>query len=185
MTSEPQEELEKSLLVLRTKRNDEAAWRILVKQMWPFIFSAISRSLGTSNEEDIRDATQDVISRLFRYCPFDRIEGVRAFRSYVLAVSRHVAFDSLRSRGKRKTETGLEELVERAQQPEEPRRDLKILLDEMLQTLSEEDRAVVKMFIEGYSLSEIARSLGKTYAQIAMRLHRIRQELREQAKRDE
>jgi len=50
--------------------------------------------------------------------------------------------------------------------------------NEILELLKEPDRLLLRMVVEGYDLNEISEKLGLSYGNAAVRLHRIRNHLR-------
>src|SRR5712691_11602207 len=50
--------------------------------------------------------------------------------------------------------------------------------NEILELLKEPDRLLLRMVVEGYDLNEISEKLGLSYGDAAVRLHRIRNHLR-------
>ncbi len=103
--------------------------------------------------------------------------------SYRVALNTAISWKRRKARGKRRApETRLppDHLQSRAGESNELR-----LLERFLQTLSEIDRAVLLMYLDDLTSTEIAASIGVSNGAIRTRLSRIRDQLRDWERDDD
>lgn len=166
---------------LANSRNDETAWELLYRKLWPLVMAVTFRILG-GRRDLAEDASQEVFLRLLRYCKFDEFRDSNAFKSYVYVVCRNVAVDFL-SKFARTSET-----VTPGPHGESPDSEVEPVTPELIAMLREQlrgllseldspDRQIVQLLIEGLSISEIAVQTGMTYSTVATRLHRMRRRI--------
>lgn len=180
---EPRVPLEALLAQLATTRADEEAWRALYRQMWPFVFAAVYRRLRGDGAL-AEDASQEVFIRLVRACPFERLRDPEAFRRYLWRVADNVARTYARQVvGRHAAEVLTSEAeasgmdVQRFSRTGEEL-DAQDLMRRVVGDLTPSDRELLRLVLEGHSLSELAEARGLTYGNAAVQLHRLRQRLR-------
>jgi RNA polymerase sigma-70 factor (ECF subfamily) len=136
------------------------------------------RRFGGAHEV-AEDASQEVFLRLVRYAPFERIKGAAAFYAYVRKVCANVAADYRLQIGRLREVQALEELT--LEHPESQRLDLSVeadrLKEELLSQLTDTDQRLAQLILEGFSLNEIAETLGIGYSSAGVRVHRLRQRM--------
>lgn len=175
--------LEAVLVRLAQSRTDEDAWRVLYRQTWPFVYAAVYRRLRGSRAL-AEDASQEVFIRLVRACPFERLLDPDAFRRYVWRVADNVARDQARHAAHRYAiEVSLPEVETSGMGIQNSARidenlDARDLLRHIVNKVVPADRQMLRLTLQGKTLSEIAKSEGLTYRNAAVRLHRLRQRLR-------
>ena len=175
--------LAEALRRLATDRSDQEAWRILFLGAWGTGLSASNRTLR-GQVELAKDVTQEAFQRLIKYCDFQELQDPDAFLPYFRAVCRNVARDALRRLAPElAAQVPLEELdtaSPRVEQPATPEQLARAeqLKRELLATLDSEDQQLFRLLIEGYSLPEVSDRLNLSYANAAVRLHRLRVLLR-------
>lgn len=175
--------LTEALRRLAADRRDEEAWRALFLGAWGTGLSAANRTLR-GQVELAKDVTQEAFQRLIKYCDFQELQDPDAFLAYFRAVCRNVARDALaRLAPELAAQVPLEELdtasprLEKPATPEELARGEQ-LKGELLATLDPEDQQLFRLLIEGYTLPEVSDRLNLSYANAAVRLHRLRLRLR-------
>ena len=130
------------------------------------------------DEELAKDATQAVFLRLFEYCEFTEFSEPQEFLGYVATVARHAALDLLRREGKYVTGLDLTlcDFLPGTPTPSQHERAQRQLHD-LLEGLNRDDKILVEFLMEGWTLDEIAERLAVTYANAAVRIHRLRERL--------
>lgn len=154
---------------------DDLAWRRLYECTRTYVFR-VSCCVLRSETHLADDATQEVFIRLARYCTFRSFEDPTAFLAYVRVICRNVARSyvaQIRKRG----EIPLAVFVERPADGEGRELTIAEMRTAALKRLgtSGPNRAILKLWLDGTSLPEIATEVGITYGAAAVRLHRIRQ----------
>lgn len=167
---------------LASSSDDEGAWELLYRKLWPLVFAVTYRILG-GRRDLATDASQEVFLRLLRYCKFDQFRDPDAFKAYVYVICRNVAIDFLSQMAR------TSEVLAAEPTAELPGSDIETITPELiamlrqqlrdvLSDLDDPDRHIVQLLIEGFSIAEIASQTGMTYSAVATRLHRIRRRTR-------
>lgn len=153
--------------------SDSAAWTQLYKQYWPFVFAiAYRRCRGA--REIAEDVAQEVFVRLLRTRPFDRLPNTGALRGYLYTTAENTARTQL-SRLLSRKESPLPETFEPAAQGSVE--ELSVI-ESARQTLSPLDQEILSHVVSGMSLKDVAKATGLSYPNTAVRLHRLRKQLR-------
>lgn len=167
-------------LVTRTKAGDVAAFDHLVVRYSPRLYGLVYNM--TSNHEDTNDLLQDVFAKAFR-----AINGFRqqsAFYTWIHSIAMNMTINFLKKRNRRKgislddVDSHIEndpDFIEMTATSDPLREtnlaELQKKLNESLQKLSHDHRAVVTMFdIQGMPHSEIAKILGISEGTVRSRL---------------
>lgn len=171
------EELRELLARLQEDPKDQDLWKALYDKIRRFVYVVAFRALN-GNEELAKDATQVVFLRLFEYCEFTEFSEPRMFLGYVATVARHAALDLIKREGKYVTGLDLTlcDFLPGTPTPEQHERARNQLHD-LLEQLDSKDKSLVNMLMEGWTLDEIAERLGVSYANAAVRIHRLREKL--------
>jgi len=175
--------LDTLLARLASSKTDEEAWRALYRRTWPFVFAVVYRRLGGTLTL-AEDASQEVFIRLVRSCPFERLRHVDAFRRYVWRVADNVARTYVRRAiSRRAAEFSASEAEADSMDVQwfghvEEELAAKNLLERVVADLAPGDRELLQLVLNGHNLPEIAKAIGLTYGNAAVRLHRLRQRLR-------
>jgi RNA polymerase sigma factor (sigma-70 family) len=171
------EKLHQTLALLQKDPRNDLLWKDLYEQIRRYVYAVAYRVLN-GRAELAKDATQIVFLRLFQYCEFTEFSEPEEFLGYVGTISRHAALDLIRSEGG--YVTGLEVTLcdflpgrVTPQQHEQAQNQL----DDILERLESEDKKLVELLMEGFTLDEIGARLGVSYAAAAVRTHRLRQKL--------
>jgi RNA polymerase sigma factor (sigma-70 family) len=126
------------------------------------------------HEEDARDVVQTAFEKMWR-----NREGVDAqkCKSYLFTVAYHQMIDHIR---KVKRIQLREEFSDEVRVENRPANNLKKILDEALNRLSETQRSLVLLKdYEGYSYEEIGQIMTLNPSQVKVYLHRARLQLKE------
>ena len=167
-------------LVARTQAGDPEALDELVVRYSPRLYGLVYHM--TSNHEDTNDLLQDVFAKAFR--SIKGFQGKSSFYTWMHSIAVNMSINFLKKRGRRLTmslddvDAGVQndaEFIE-ATTGSDPShaanlRELQQRLNEAMQKLSHEHRAVVTMFdIQGMPHAEIAKILGISEGTIRSRL---------------
>jgi RNA polymerase sigma factor (sigma-70 family) len=171
------EELRELLAWLQEDPKDEDLWKALYHQIRRFVYAVAYRVLN-GNEELAKDATQVVFLRLFEYCEFTEFSEPQEFLGYVATVARHAALDLIKREGRYITGLDLTlcDFLPGTPTPRQHERARNQLHD-LLEQLDSAERSLVDLLMEGRTLDEIAGRLGISYANAAVRIHRLRERL--------
>lgn len=148
-------------------RHQERVWRICYRLL--------------SNEHDASDAAQDVFVSLFLHRA--SFAGRSRFTTWLHAIAVRTCLSLRRARGRRaRRETILNEgqQAEPAGNQSSDTEGLALDLSQMLETLDEEDRALVILkYAESYSYEELADVFDLSVSACKMRVSRAREELQQ------
>ncbi len=171
------EELRELLARLQESPKNHDLWKALYHKIRRFVYVVAFRVLN-GNEELAKDATQVVFLRLFEYCEFTEFSEPQEFLGYVATVARHAALDLIKREGRYVTGLDLTlcDFLPGTPTPRQHERAQNQLHD-LLEQLDSEDKSLVNMLMEGRTLDEIAERLGISYANAAVRIHRLRGKL--------
>jgi len=171
---------EDSRLVARTKAGDPTAFDELVIKYSPRLYGLVYNM--TSNHEDTNDLLQDVFAKAYR--SIGGFKGNSAFYTWVHSIAVNMTINFLKKRGRRATmslddiNSGIshdKEFIELTTGSDPVREtdlsELQIRLNEAMQKLSHDHRAVVTLFdIQGMPHAEIAKILGISEGTVRSRL---------------
>jgi RNA polymerase sigma factor (sigma-70 family) len=171
------EALREILAWLQEDPKDEDLWKALYHQIRRFVYAVAYRVLN-GDEELAKDATQVVFLRLFEYCEFTEFSEPQEFLGYVATVARHAALDLIKREGRYITGLDLTlcDFLPGTPTPRQHERARNELHD-LLEQLDSAKRSLVDLLMEGRTLDEIAGRLGISYANAAVRIHRLRERL--------
>jgi len=170
-------ELRAVLQSLRRAPADEDLWRELYLLIRRFVY-AVAYRVVKGNIELAKDATQTVFQRLFEYCEFTEFSDPQEFLGYVATVTRHSALDLIKREGRYVTglDVTLCDFIPGTATPQQHERARNQFHD-LLEQLDSNDKHLVNLLMEGHTLEEIAAHLGVSYANAAVRIHRLRERL--------
>ncbi len=129
-----------------------------------------------SNPQDLEDLYQDVLVNIWR--------GLSSFRSdssmktWVYRISLNTCVSTLRTRSRKPQQASLEDVILVPDDSQEKREAVKDLY-ECIATLNPLDKAIMMMWLDEYSYDEIAETMGLTRNNIAIRLHRAKEVLKQ------
>ncbi len=167
-------------LVARTKDGDASAFDVLVRRYSPRVYGLVYHM--TSNHEETNDLLQDVFLKAFR--SIKGFRGDSSFYTWIHTIAANMTINFLKKRNRRRGPS-LDDVDARiendpdyieATATTDPRREatlgeLQKKLNEAMQKLSHDHRAVVTMFdIQGMPHAEIAKILGISEGTVRSRL---------------
>ena len=173
--TDPDEEL-----IRRSQEGDTLAFDELVIKYSPRLYGLIYHM--TSNKEDTHDLLQEVFAKTYR--SMKRFRGKSTFYTWIYAIATNMTLNFLKKR-KRRTTWSLDVMDSGLQNDEalvdigyaaNPRRqsdvnELQKKLNEAMQALSEDHRAVVTMFdIQGIPHAQISKILKVSEGTVRSRL---------------
>lgn len=164
-------------LMARLRDGDEEA---LTELMRRYRAEAVSEANGLLRDPGLaEDVAQEAFARV--YLARDRYQPICAFRTWLRMIVRHLCVDQLRRR--RQTPVppeALPELETPSAESEYLQLERRLRLWDELAALSPEDEALLTGFaLDGLSYRELAEKHRLTVGQVKIRLHRLRQRLRE------
>lgn len=166
--------------ILAAIQGDDDAFACLVEVYQRPVYNLCYRMLGDPAEAE--DASQEAFMKAYR--ALRRYDPNRKFVNWLLSIASNHSIDRLRKR--RLKTTSLEELLPGQMKPDpNPGPESRLSMDEgrqsvreMLETLSEVDRAAIVMrYWYDMSYEEIAQSLDLTVLAVKSRLHRARRDM--------
>jgi RNA polymerase sigma-70 factor (ECF subfamily) len=167
-------------LIARTQAGDAAAFDELIVKYSPRLYGLVYNM--TSNHEDTNDLMQDIWSKAFR--SIKGFRGKSSFYTWIHSIGVNMTINFLKKRGRR-VHLSLDDVDAGVQHDKEfidltagstPVREadlgeLQKRLNEAMQKLSHDHRAVVTMFdIQGMPHAEIAKILGISEGTVRSRL---------------
>ena len=177
-------------LVERAREGDTAAFDELVVKYSPKLYGLIYNM--TSNREDTNDVLQDVFSKAYR--SLKRFKGKSTFYTWIYSIATNMTLNFLKKRKRRQgmslddVDSAIEndkEFIEITSKSDPVHEaylgELQIKLNEAMQTLSDNHRAVVTMYdIQGIPHTEIAKILGVSEGTVRSRLFYAHRQLQTQ-----
>lgn len=152
----------------------------LYRKMWPWVLAVLYRTLR-AHRELAEDASQEVFIRLLRYARFAEFQGEKEFKNYVYIICQNVGrnYISVLSGLREHSLEKIEEQILEWKNSESHERDvlLSVRAQEILNNLGADDRRLMEMIVAGHDLADVAKNMGLSYKNAAVRLHRIRKRL--------
>jgi RNA polymerase sigma-70 factor, ECF subfamily len=159
--------------------SDGPAFVAVVERFRQRVWRVCFRLLG--NEQDANDAAQEVFLRLFLHRA--EFAGRSKYATWVHGVALRTCLALRRGRGRRQRHEAVSADAERVarqpdRQPDAP--GLSLDLMSMLETLDEEDRALLILkYAEGHDYEELAELFDLSVSACKMRISRAREKLQE------
>jgi RNA polymerase sigma factor (sigma-70 family) len=182
---DPKALIEASLDNLRRHPKDSDAWSEFYRYFRPQV-AAMLFLLGVRKQEDLAELCQEVFYRFLRYSPWKENWALLPDRSTIIAYLRTATRNALstyagkrvRARELSLEEMGEEILKNRALWVTGESTDLQELLSRVTKHLSSDDQRLLALLVAGYSLSKIAEEYGISYTAAGVRVHRLKERLR-------
>jgi RNA polymerase sigma-70 factor (ECF subfamily) len=156
--------------------SDGPAFTALVERFQDRVWRVCYRLMG--NAEDAHDAAQEVFVRLF--LQRTRFEGRSRYSTWVHGIAIRTCLMMRRSQGRRRRHESL--AADEARPPRSPqsRTDATIDVNKMLETLDDEERALLILkYAEGHSHEELAEMFEISVSACKMRIARARERLKQ------
>jgi len=140
-------------------------------------------SVYCADAEDRRDLVQEIVVQLWR--SFPRYDDRYRFSTWMYRIGMNVAISFLRSEGRRGRDTVALDHVDvidfaAADRAMGDAGDDVRLLQRLVSQLDEMSRALIVLYLEGYSHAEIAEILGISTTNVGTRINRIKARLRDE-----
>ncbi|WP_336517323.1 RNA polymerase sigma factor [Pollutibacter soli] len=149
----------------------EKEYNQCVNQYADNVYRFIVKNL--KNEEDARDVVQSSFEKMWRN---RQSVDAQTSKSYLFTVAYHQMIDHIR---KVKRISLREDFNEDVRVVDQPKTNLRAILDEALSRLNETQRSLVMLKdYEGYSYEEIGKITGLNESQVKVYLHRARIQLK-------
>jgi len=184
---------EERQLVRRAQRGDKESFEVLVERHQHRVF-AVARGI-LKRQEDVEDIAQQVFVKA--YFSLKRFDQRAAFSTWLYKITVNECWDLLRKRKARPLvyEADFSEEQSRQFSATQQKADagpdtsermaMRQRLDNMLAQLDDRDRAMLILKeVEGFSVEEIADSLGLNANTVKVRLFRARRRIVEYARRE-
>ena len=177
-------------LVARAKKGDTSAFDELIEKHSPKLYGLVYHM--TSNHEDTDDILQDVFAKAYR--SIGRFKGKSAFYTWLYSIATNMTLNFLKKRNRRRglslddMDSSIQhdkEFIELTSKSDPVHEtylgELQLKLNEALQSLSDNHRAVVTMYdIQGIPHTEIAKILGISEGTVRSRLFYAHRQLQSQ-----
>jgi RNA polymerase sigma-70 factor (ECF subfamily) len=170
-------------LIQKAQQGDAAAFNQIVSAYRRRIMGTISHVIG--RPEDVEDVAQEVFIRL--YFSLGQLRTAEVFEPWLYRLTVNASYDYLR-KSRRRIESRMADLSEqqvmmadavagsRAQSDESEKRRVRDTVQELLSTVSEEDRILLTLKeVEGLSLKELEKIYNVNENALKVRLFRARQ----------
>lgn len=170
-------------LIQKAQQGDAGAFNQVVSAYRRRILGTISRLIG--RPEDVEDVAQEVFIRL--YFSLGQLRTAEVFEPWLYRLTVNASYDYLR-KSKRRVESRMADLSEqqvmmadavagsRAQTDESEKRRVRDTVQELLSTVSEDDRILLTLKeVEGLSLKELEKIYNVNENALKVRLFRARQ----------
>ncbi len=153
-----------------TPKDIQSAYMTLIKENSGIIHKVIR--LYIDNAEDQKDLYQEILLQAWH--SFTRFDGRSKFSTWLYKVSLNTVL-TFRRKNDRLPTDDLEKAAYTTAQGE--KNDDTELLLMAIKEMGETDRAIVSLHLDGYENEEIADITGLTKNHVAVKLHRIKQQL--------
>lgn len=171
------------LKVLKQCQNgSKQAFNELIIFYYPFVFKFL---LKTTNKDEIaKDLVQETFLKLIKNIDKFDVKGKAKFSTYLITIARNCYLDYLKKETKELQNIAIEEFSDNASSEYNylKNEDYNNLLNE-INKLPKLQREVIKLkYLEGYTLSEIAKIQNTTSNTIKSRLFESRKKLKDKLK---
>ena len=180
-------------LIRAAQKGDKAAFETLVQRHQHRVF-AVARGI-LKRQEDVEDIAQQVFVKA--YFSLKRFDQRAAFSTWLYKITVNECWDLLRKRKARPLVYESDFSEEQSRQYASPDREatrgpdtsdrmaMRERLEKMLSQLEKRDRAMLVLKeVEGFSVEEIAESMGLNANTVKVRLFRARRRIVEYCRRD-
>lgn len=130
--------------------------------------------LYANDAEERKDLYQEILLQAWR--SWSSFRGDSKFSTWLYRISLNTILTQKRKSSRIDYMESLEE-VDRGTNDVSQKREEVERLRKAIRTLSETDRALISMHLDGYENAEIAEVLGITVNHVAVKLHRCKQQL--------
>ena len=143
-----------------------------VRQNQGIIYKLVG--LYANDAEEKKDLYQEVLLQAWKGWPSFRQES--KFSTWLYRICLNTIFTQQRKKHRVDYTNSLEEISPTVQNSVTQKEDV-VRLRQAIRQLSETDRAIISMNLDGYENAEIGEMLGISNNHVAVKLHRIKQQL--------
>jgi RNA polymerase sigma factor (sigma-70 family) len=151
---------------------DESKFLEQVKQNQGIIYKLVG--LYANDAEEKKDLYQEVLLQAWKSWPLFRNES--KFSTWLYRICLNTIFTQKRKKHKVDYKESLEDISPAVQNGVAQKEDV-VRLRLAIRQLAETDRAIISMNLDGYENPEIGDMLGISSNHVAVKLHRIKQQL--------
>ncbi|CAN5587109.1 sigma-70 family RNA polymerase sigma factor [soil metagenome] len=130
--------------------------------------------LYASDQEEKKDLYQEILLQAWKAWPSFR--GDAKFSTWLYRLSLNTIFTQQRKLSKIEYLESLENVSPSVKNLSEASQDAQ-RLHKAIRQLTETDRAIISMYLDGYENGEVAEVVGISLNHVAVKLHRIKQQL--------
>ena len=184
MTRPEIEQIRHALLALVENRQHDEAWHTIINLTFPIALATANRILRGAMDL-ARDAAWEAFARIARYADFQLFALIapESFLRYLKQVTRRTSYDLLRSLARRSPEVEADLAIRAAAiQSGAPTPEETLAAEELYRDIAKilcsDERRLLTLILEGFSLNEIGKVLNITYNTAGVRLHRLREKIR-------
>lgn len=161
-------------IVERIRHGDNRPFATVVKSLSPALFSKVFALV--KREYLAREITQQALVRA--YTRLDDWRG-QSLAAWITAIAMHLALNVLDRERRHRTEELDEGFPQQAEEYSEEREMLLQRLENAVEELKPDDKAIVRLhYYEKRKAEDIASKLGMSKSNVLVRLHRIREQLK-------
>jgi RNA polymerase sigma-70 factor (ECF subfamily) len=128
--------------------------------------------------EDRADLMQEIAAQLWR--SFPRYDSERSFSTWMYRIALNVAISYVRDHSRRRNDVPIDDEIVGAGAPDHEREQRVRLLHQFIRRQEPLDRALLLLYLEDKTGREIAEILGLTETNVATKIGRLKQKLREE-----
>ena len=150
----------------------EAAFLEQVRQNQGIIYKLVG--LYANDAEEKKDLYQEVLLQAWKSWPSFRNEA--KFSTWLYRICLNTIFTQKRKPQRVDYKDSLETIAPAIQNSAAQKEDV-VRLRQAIRQLPETDRAIISMNLDGYENAEVAEMLGISNNHVAVKLHRIKQQL--------
>ncbi len=166
-------------IAIRQTPDDRAVWDAWFREIYPQVLYRTAR-WASGDVALAEEATQGAIERFLRYRAYERVDSDRSAIAYLAQTAVRLMIDEQR-RARREAPVPEKVLADRGPHvtTDHKAQDLRSLF----RYVSEDERKVLELVLEGYSVREISEALNVGFSAVGMRIHRAKARLRERVRK--
>jgi RNA polymerase sigma factor (sigma-70 family) len=140
---------------------------LLYEKMWPFALATNYRLLK-GDRSLAEDATQKVFLKLLERGDFEAFKSGEHFKNYLERMCSNMALDLLRAAPRRREVSLNIDLAASV----DPLLD-RVMYEELMKKLDQDDQTLLRLFLAGHTLVEVADKLQTSISTVARRRRRL------------
>lgn len=175
------DQLQEAIERIREDPRDQDAWASFYRSLRPRLAGVLYRT-GVVNKEEIRELCQAVFARFFEYSPWraswKELPDAHQLVAYLAVVARNLARSVYKS-AKQLTVGELDPSMVEARADVEEVVISKDGFRRLYRALNNDEFDLLLLLAEGYRLPEIANLMEISYSNAGVKVHRLREKVRE------